>query len=145
MRKLKVLVAAVVLATASLTVSVGPVFAATQGSCSGADPTRLMLGEAPNGAGDNLWSCGNATSLPSHTLSGLCDTFNVWNDCASRVLMYNTDNLRFCAYTGTSYTGTVIMSTTSTQIGVPVIGSDLTGAANNSWSSHRWISTMFGC
>lgn len=125
-------------------------------SCASGDVTQAKLWEgARNGLGDAdgdlLNSCGNTTSLPSHTLPGYCDSsLTTWNNCASAITVYVGAGYRFCVYDGTSYGGTTIYSYVNnnssgyTIIG-NLIGEALSSTANNKWSSHRWIGKQFGC
>lgn len=148
-RRVAALMAALSLALPMLVASATPVAAlhVVQGSCSSSDHTKVFARESSSGNvedGDALWSCGNATSMPSHTLPGSCDANATWDNCISNAWVELTEGYRFCAYSGTNYTGTLLVSVVNGPYwGVPWVGSP--PAVNNAWSSHRWISSMQGC
>jgi hypothetical protein len=108
-------VMAFILAMGLLSVGATSVMAATQGSCSGTDPEKVLIWENRIGdtmdGDDNLWKCTSDPNLQDdlHTLPGNCNTGlgsigkTTWEWCTDSITMWIPTHRKLCLYYSKDY------------------------------------------
>lgn len=123
------------------------VTAGTQGSCAGADTSKVLLWENAIGdtvdGNDNYWKCASDSSLnvgDDHTLPGDCKGFFLpstsWQDCVSSYTVWVPAGNCLIFYRDTNYSADFAVfagSRANQRFNVP-------SASNDTLSSFRWVS-----